>query len=79
MTTPPDALAVATRPLPTRPPRWGWRVVAAKEFGDGILSVRLFILILALLACRAIFAIYSTAAFVGNNAQAATASRACSW
>ena len=67
MTTQPDAVAVS-RPIPSRPPRWGWRVVAAKEFADGILSVRLFILIL-LLGLPAILAIYSTAAFVGNNAQ----------
>ena len=67
MTTLPEAAAVS-RPIPSRPPRWGWRVVAAKEFGDGILSVRLFILIL-LLGLPAILAIYSTAAFVGNNAQ----------
>jgi ABC-2 type transport system permease protein len=67
VTTQPDAVAV-TRPIPTRPPRWGWRVVAAKEFSDGILSVRLFILILVL-GLPAVLAIYSTAAFVGNNAQ----------
>jgi ABC-2 type transport system permease protein len=67
VTTLPEAAAVS-RPIPSRPPRWGWRVVAAKEFGDGILSVRLFILIL-LLGLPAILAIYSTAAFVGNNAQ----------
>jgi len=63
----PESVAVS-RPIPSRPPRWGWRVVAAKEFGDGILSVRLFILIL-LLGLPAILAIYSTAAFVGNNAE----------
>ena len=70
MATLPDAVAV-DRPLPGRPPRWGWRVVAAKEFGDGILSVRLFILILVL-GLPAILAIHSTAAFVGNNAQSLT-------
>ncbi len=67
MATLPDAIAV-TRPLPLRPPRWGWRVVAAKEFGDGIQSVRLFILMLVL-GLPAVLAIYSTASFVGNNAQ----------
>jgi len=41
------------RPARSRPPRLGWRVVAAKEFGDGILSVRLFILI-ALLGLAAV-------------------------
>jgi len=56
---------------PRRPPRSGWRIVAAKEFGDGILSVRLFILI-ALLGLAAVGAIYSTASFVGDNAQLAT-------
>ena len=75
MATPPDALVLAdpipARPAPPRPPRSGWRVVAAKEFGDGILSVRLFILI-ALLGLAAIGAIYSTASYVGTNAQAAT-------
>ncbi|HLY14226.1 MAG TPA: ABC transporter permease [Candidatus Limnocylindrales bacterium] len=52
-------------------PSSGWRVVAAKEFGDHILSVRLFIL-LGLLSLFAVGAIYSTAAYVGNNAQAAS-------
>jgi ABC-2 type transport system permease protein len=61
--------SAALRPL-RRLPRSGWQVVAAKEFGDGILSVRLFILI-ALLGLAAIGAIYSTASFVGNNAQLA--------
>ena len=86
MATPPDALVladpvpgaepaggpdrIAARPAPPRPPRSGWRVVAAKEFGDGILSVRLFILI-ALLGLAAVGAIYSTASFVGKNAQLA--------
>ena len=53
MTTQPEAIALTVpgaRPsVPAagqpRPPRAGWRVVAAKEFGDGILSVRLFILL----------------------------------
>lgn len=86
MATPPDALVladpvpgaepaggpdrIAARSAPPRPPRSGWRVVAAKEFGDGILSVRLFILI-ALLGLAAVGAIYSTASFVGKNAQLA--------
>ena len=80
---PPDALALApaagspgepeepARPALRRLPRSGWRVVAAKEFGDGILSIR-FIIILAVLGLPAIGAIYSTASYVGNNAQAAT-------
>ena len=87
MTTPPDALMLGgalpdagpeagpdetvDRPARSRPPRLGWRVVAAKEFGDGILSVRLFILI-ALLGLAAVGAIYSTASFVGQNAQVAS-------
>ncbi len=87
MTTPPDALVLGgalpdagpeagpdealDRPARSRPPRLGWRIVAAKEFGDGILSVRLFILI-ALLGLAAVGAIYSTASFVGQNAQAAS-------
>jgi hypothetical protein len=87
MATPPDALVLAgdaPSPAPSdtpargtprlasaRPPRLGWRVVAVKEFGDGILSIRLFILI-ALLGLAAVGAIYSTASFVGQNAQAAS-------
>ena len=70
MITQPDALAVP-RSEPIRPPRAGWRVVAAKEFSDGILSVR-FIILIALLGLPAIGAIYSTAAFVGNNAGSLT-------
>jgi ABC-2 type transport system permease protein len=85
--TPPDALGmagpipaleparepdpIAAHAAPPRPPRAGWRVVAAKEFGDGILSVRLFILI-ALLSLAAVGAVYSTATFVGQNAQLAS-------
>ena len=61
----------AARPALRRLPRSGWRVVAAKEFGDGILSVRLYILI-ALLGLAAVGAIYSTASYVGNNAQLAS-------
>lgn len=68
MTTQPDALS---RPALRRLPRSGWRVVAAKEFGDGILSVRLIIL-LAVLGLGAIGAIYSTASYVGTNAQVAS-------
>ncbi|MGH2513494.1 MAG: ABC transporter permease [Candidatus Limnocylindrales bacterium] len=70
MTTSPEAVVIR-RTDPPRPPRSGWQVVAAKEFGDGILSVRLFILI-ALLGLAAVGAIYSTASFVGNNAQSIT-------
>ena len=73
MATPPDALVLAgdapspepseapdrgtSRLASARPPRLGWRVVAVKEFGDGILSIRLFILI-ALLGLAAVGAIY---------------------
>jgi ABC-2 type transport system permease protein len=87
MTTPPEALVLAgdapslepsdtpdrgtARLAPARPPRFGWRVVAVKEFGDGILSIRLFILI-ALLGLAAVGAIYSTASFVGQNAELAS-------
>jgi ABC-2 type transport system permease protein len=67
VTTRPEA-AVVSRPIPSRPPRWGWRVVAAKEFGDGIQSVRLFIL-LALLGPVAVLTVYSTASFVSGNAE----------
>jgi ABC-2 type transport system permease protein len=67
VTTRPEA-AVVSRPIPSRPPRWGWRVVAAKEFGDGIQSVRLFIL-LALLGPVAVVTVYSTASFVSGNAE----------
>jgi len=73
--TPPDALVLVdpgvVRATPSKPPRFGWQVVASKEFSDGILSVRLFILI-ALLGLAAIGAVYSTASYVGNNAQLAT-------
>jgi ABC-2 type transport system permease protein len=87
VTTPPEAIALNDQPIDDEPepapartlgrlaprgtPSSGWRIVAAKEFGDGILSVRLFIL-LALLGLFAVAAIYSTASFVGNNAQAAS-------
>jgi ABC-2 type transport system permease protein len=87
VTTPPDALVLGDHPAdadpgdppqrmlarlgPRQPPKYGWRVVAAKEFGDGILSVRLFILI-ALLGLAAVGAIYSTAHAVGQSAQQAT-------
>jgi len=73
----PDALAdsgatqPAVKPALRRLPRSGWRVVAAKEFGDGILSVR-FIIVFALLGLPAIGAIYATASYVSANAQAAT-------
>jgi ABC-2 type transport system permease protein len=85
VTTPPDAIALDDQPDDDEPapaghglgrlsprdlPRAGWRVVAAKEFGDHILSVRLFIL-LGLLSLFAVGAIYSTASYVGTNAQAA--------
>jgi len=70
--TPDAAPAHALGRLSDRqPPRWGWSVVAAKEFGDGILSVRMFIL-LALLGPVAVVTVYSTAAFVSSNAQAAS-------
>ena len=75
MAAPPEAAVaaapLATPPIQSRPPRAGWRVVAAKEFADGILSIRLFILI-ALLGLAAVAAIYSTATYVRDNAQAAT-------
>jgi len=54
-------------------PRGGWRVVADKEFGDHILSARLFILI-AIMSLAAVAAVYSTTAFVRSNAQQAAGS-----
>ncbi len=66
MTTQPEAIA-RTRLEPSPPPRAGWRVVAAKEFSDGILSIR-FVILVGLLGLPAIGAIYSTASFVGSNA-----------
>ncbi len=51
----------------------GWRVIADKEFGDHILSVRLFILI-AVLGLAAVAAVYSTTAYVRDNAQQAAGS-----
>ncbi len=53
-----------------RVPSGGWRVVADKEFGDHVLSVRLFILV-AVLGLAAVGAIYSTSTFVRSNAQQA--------
>ena len=53
-----------------RPPRSGWRVVAEKEFGDGVLSIRMFVL-LALVGLVAVGTVYSTAAYVSSNAQGA--------
>jgi ABC-2 type transport system permease protein len=87
VTTPPDALAIGDQPIDDEPaarvgrslgrlsprglPRSGWQVVAAKEFGDHILSVRLFIL-LGLLSLAAVGAIYSTASYVGTVAEGAS-------
>ena len=48
-------------------------VIADKEFGDHVLSIRLFILI-AILGLAAVAAIYSTTTFVRTNAQQATGS-----
>lgn len=56
-----------------RMPSGGWRVVAAKEFGDHIVSVRLFILI-AIIGLAAVAAVYSTTTFVRSNAQQAAGS-----
>ncbi len=56
-----------------RSPSGGWRVVADKEFGDHVLSIRLFILI-AILGLAAAGAIYSTTTYVRANAQQATGS-----
>ena len=56
-----------------RLPSGGWRVIADKEFGDHVLSIRLFILI-AILGLAAVAAIYSTTTFVRTNAQQATGS-----
>jgi ABC-2 type transport system permease protein len=53
-----------------RPPRSGWRIVAEKEFGDGVLSVRMFVL-LALVGLVAVGTVYSTAAYVSSNAEGA--------
>jgi ABC-2 type transport system permease protein len=54
-------------------PGGGWRVIADKEFGDHVLSVRLFILI-AILGLAAVAAVYSTTTFVRTNAQQAAGS-----
>jgi len=56
-----------------RMPGGGWRVIADKEFGDHVLSVRLFILI-ALMGLAAVAAVYSTTTFVRTNAQQAAGS-----
>ena len=54
-------------------PAGGWRVIADKEFGDHVLSIRLFILI-AVLGLAAVAAVYSTTTFVRTNAQQAAGS-----
>jgi ABC-2 type transport system permease protein len=56
-----------------RVPGGGWRVIADKEFGDHVLSIRLFILV-AVLGLAAVAAIYSTATYVSANAQQAAGS-----
>ncbi len=57
-------------PSSDRPLSGGWRVIADKELGDHILSIRFFIL-LAILGLAAAAAVYSTASFVRTNAQGA--------
>ncbi|MFN0089859.1 MAG: ABC transporter permease subunit [Acidimicrobiales bacterium] len=60
-----DAEAPARRAKPTS---GGWRIVAAKEFGDGLLSIR-FLILLVLVALVALLAVSSAA---GNIRQVAS-------
>ncbi|MEA2653428.1 MAG: type transport system permease protein [Chloroflexota bacterium] len=61
--TAPDPLAEPSRPparLPSRVPHAGWRVIAAKELGDHLLSVR-FIVLLVVLGLAAAIPLYFAA------------------
>jgi ABC-2 type transport system permease protein len=62
----------ATGDLPeTRPPRWGWTVVARKELADHLLGARSLVLLIAL-ALAAAIPLYFASARIRDAAPAAT-------
>jgi ABC-2 type transport system permease protein len=72
-TIPPDGV-VEEAPKPRRElrvPHGGWRVIAAKELGDDLLSVR-FIVLLIVLGMAAMIPLYSAADQIRQHAQDAT-------
>src|SRR5690349_1013081 len=74
-TTTDQAHQVEVRDAPderqVRIPRAGWRVIAAKEFGDHLLSVR-FIVLLIVLGLAAIIPLYFAADRIRSLAPQAT-------
>ncbi len=73
-TTVPDGVVVEESPKPRpelRVPHGGWRVIAAKELGDALLSVR-FIVLLIVLGLAAIIPLYSAADQIRQNASSAS-------
>jgi len=73
-TTVPDGVVVKESPKPRpelRVPHGGWRVIAAKELGDDLLSVR-FIVLLIVLGLAAIIPLYSAADQIRQNASSAS-------
>ncbi|HET7027508.1 MAG TPA: ABC transporter permease [Candidatus Limnocylindrales bacterium] len=65
--TVPAAPAEPVERLRTRPPRAGWRVIAAKEFGDHLTNVRFWIL-LAILGLAAVATVYFAAQVIRDQA-----------
>lgn len=64
-------MAAETHSIETKPaaPRgWGWRVIAAKEFTDHVVSIR-FIILLVLLGLGAIAAVYAAAGGLRDAAE----------
>jgi ABC-2 type transport system permease protein len=73
-TTVPNGGVVEEPPTPRRElrvPHGGWRVIAAKELGDDLLSVR-FIVLLIVLGMAAMIPLYSAADQIRQHAQDAT-------
>ena len=73
-TTVPNGGVVEEPPKPRpelRVPHGGWRVIAAKELGDDLLSVR-FIVLLIVLGMAAMIPLYSAADQIRQHAQDAT-------
>ena len=69
-----DPGAAAEAPKPRRElrvPHGGWRVIAAKELGDDLLSIR-FIVLLIVLGLAAIIPLYSAADQIRQHAEAAS-------
>jgi len=72
-TTIPDSSVAHEAPRPRRElrvPHGGWRVIAAKELGDDLLSVR-FIVLLIVLGLAAIIPLYSAADQIRQHASSA--------